>query len=44
MRFVGLKDVYVESADPADLLKKYHLTWEDIADAARAVIQTKQQK
>lgn len=43
MRFVGLDDVYVESADPADLLKKYHLTWEDIAAAARAVVQVKQQ-
>jgi len=42
MRFVGLKDVYVESADPADLLKKYHLTWKDIAAAAREVVQAKE--
>lgn len=41
MRFVGLGDVYVESADPADLLKKYHLTWEDIAAAAREAVAAK---
>lgn len=41
MRFVGLSDVYVESADPADLLKKYHLTSDDIAAAAREVIHAK---
>lgn len=41
MRFVGLSDVYVESADPADLLKKYHLTSDDIAAAAREVINAK---
>jgi transketolase len=35
MRFVGLADTYVESADPADLLKKYHLTSEDIVRAGR---------
>jgi transketolase len=35
MRFVGLADVYVESADPNDLLVKYHLTANDIAAAAR---------
>lgn len=40
MRFVGLADTYVESADPNDLLVKYHLTSEDIflagMDAFRA--------
>ena len=35
MRFVGLRDVYVESADPTELLEKYNLTWKDIAKAAR---------
>ncbi len=35
MRFVGLADTYVESADPYDLLVKYHLTAEAIATAAR---------
>jgi transketolase len=35
MRFVGLADVYCESADPQDLLEKYHLTAGDIVQAAR---------
>jgi transketolase len=42
MRFVGLEDVYVESADPDDLLVKYHLTAADIAAAARDVIAARQ--
>ena len=41
MRFVGLEDVYVESAAPDDLLKKYKLTSADIAAAAREVYQAK---
>lgn len=41
MRFVGLPDIYVESADPDDLLVKYHLTAEDIAAAARQVFSAK---
>jgi transketolase len=41
MRFVGLADTYVESADPYDLLEKYHLTAADIAAAAREVIKQK---
>jgi len=41
MRFVGLADVYVESADPDDLLRKYHLTAGDIAAAARDVLVAK---
>jgi transketolase len=41
MRFVGLPDVYVESADPYDLLQKYHLTADDIVDAAREVFAAK---
>jgi transketolase len=42
MRFVGLGDAYVESADPDDLLVKYKLTSGDIAAAAREVFQAKQ--
>jgi transketolase len=41
MRFVGLADTYVESADPDDLLVKYHLTAADIVNASREVIKTK---
>jgi transketolase len=41
MRFVGLEDVYVESADPNDLLIKYHLTADDIVTAAREVFAAK---
>ena len=41
MRFVGLKDVYVESAEPADLLRKYHLTADDIILATRAAVAAK---
>jgi transketolase len=41
MRFVGLKDCYVESADPNDLLVKYHLTAEDIVRAAREAVAAK---
>lgn len=37
MRFIGLTDVYTESADPDALLKKYHLTAEDIQQAAHEV-------
>lgn len=41
MRFVGLADVYVESGDPWDLLKKYHLTSTDIVIAAKAAFDEK---
>lgn len=41
MRFIGLADVYVESADPSDLLKKYHLTAQDIVLAPRDVYKAK---
>jgi transketolase len=34
MRFVGLADTYAESADPDDLLVKYHLTAQDIVTAS----------
>jgi transketolase len=39
MRFVGLADTYVESADPDDLLVKYHLTASDIVKASREVLE-----
>jgi transketolase len=42
MRFVGLEDVYVESADPWELLEKYHLTADDIAAAAEELVKVKQ--
>jgi transketolase C-terminal domain/subunit len=41
MRFVGLADVYTDSADPQDLLVKYHLTAEDIVKAAREAVAAK---
>jgi len=41
MRFVGLADTYVESGDPWDLLKKYHLTADDIAAAGEKVVKAK---
>ena len=41
MRFVGLADTYVESGDPWDLLKKYHLTAEDIAAAGEEAVKAK---
>jgi transketolase len=41
MRFVGLDDTYVESAEPEALLKKYHMTEEDIAAAGREVVAAK---
>lgn len=41
MRFVGLADTYVESGDPWDLLKKYHLTADDIASAGEKVVKAK---
>jgi transketolase len=44
MRFVGLHDTYVESADPDDLLVKYHLTAHDITAAARDVLQAKKER
>ncbi len=41
MRFVGLADTYVDSADPDDLLVKYHLTADDISAAAREALAAK---
>lgn len=43
MRFVGLKDVYVESGDPWDLLKKYNLTADDIVKAGEEVVKVKKE-
>lgn len=41
MRFIGLADVYAESADPDDLLEKYHLTANDIEAAGREAYRAK---
>ncbi|MFN2188086.1 MAG: transketolase family protein, partial [Candidatus Promineifilaceae bacterium] len=41
MRFVGLEDTYTDSADPADLLEKYHLTSKDIVARAKEAFQAK---
>jgi len=41
MRFVGLSDTYVDSADPGDLLVKYHLTPADIIAAVREALAAK---
>jgi transketolase len=41
MRFIGLADTYTESADPDDLLQKYHLTAQDIFQAACEVVEAK---
>jgi transketolase len=41
MRFVGLADTYVESADPWELLGKYHLTAEHIRRAALEAVRAK---
>jgi transketolase len=41
MRFVGLADTYVESADPYELLEKYHLTAQDIYLAGLDVLRDK---
>jgi transketolase len=38
MRFVGLADTYTDSGDPDDLLEKYGLTAQDIANAAREAV------
>jgi transketolase len=41
MRFVGLADTYAESADPDDLLVKYHLTAQDIYTASLEAVKSK---
>ena len=44
MRFIGLEDTYTDSADPDDLLVKYHLTYHDIVLAARAAYSEKKNR
>lgn len=41
MEFVGLDDRYAESGDPAALLRKYGLTWEEIVAAVHRVLERK---
>lgn len=41
MRFVGLRDTYVESGDPDELVKKYNLTADDILAAAKEAFAAK---
>lgn len=41
MRFIGVKDVFGESGDPADLLKAYGLTAGDIIEAVKDVVKAK---
>jgi transketolase len=42
MRFVGINNQYAESGKPEELLQKYHLMPEDIAQAVRDAIAQKQ--
>jgi transketolase len=42
MRFVGVHDQFGTSGDPADLLKVFHLTPDDIVKAAKDVLRLKQ--
>ena len=44
MRFVGIADTYAESADPDQLLVKYHLTADDIVEAARGAYAAKKER
>jgi transketolase len=44
MRFVGLTDTYVESADPDDLLEKYGLTDRHIVMAAREAVAARRRR
>lgn len=44
MRFVGLADLYTDSAAPEDLLVKYHLTAADIAQAGREAVAAKRER
>jgi transketolase len=38
VEFVGLDDTYAESGDPAALMEKYGLTWNQVDAAARRVV------
>ncbi|MBI4355237.1 MAG: transketolase family protein [Candidatus Omnitrophica bacterium] len=42
MRFVGTQDTFGVSGDPAELLKAFHLTADDIVQAAHEVLKIKQ--
>ncbi|MBI3087929.1 MAG: transketolase family protein [Candidatus Omnitrophica bacterium] len=42
MKFIGVQDRFGTSGDPADLFKAFHLMPEDIAKAAKDVLQFKQ--
>lgn len=44
MERVGIADTFGESGKPADLLKKYGLTTEDVVKAAKLAIQHKQER
>jgi transketolase len=44
MERVGVSDTFTESGKPAELLKKYGMTAEDIASAARLAIQHKRER
>lgn len=44
MRFIGLRDTYVESADPFELLEKYSMSTENIVKAAEEVLKAKSKK
>lgn len=41
MEFIGMQDVFGESGEPKELIKKYKLTPEDIAAAAKRVLKRK---
>ncbi len=41
MKMVGIQDTFGESGEPEEILKKYHLTSQDIADQVRLVLKEK---
>jgi len=41
MEFVGIRDTYAESGQPAELLEKYGLTASHVAAAARKAVARK---
>lgn len=43
-KFIGIKNKFGESGQPAELLKKYGLTRKEIADAARSLVSQKENK
>jgi transketolase len=38
---IGIRDVFGESGEPDDLIKKYGLSWQDIVKAAKEVLSLK---